>query len=61
MKTLIIVTHPHIEELLHPFELTFEYIPADERLFFAYYGIELNRIDREKSTVYKGKIVIINP
>lgn len=45
MKTLIIVSHPHIhiEELLRrPFELTFEYIHADERPFFAYYGIEMN-------------------
>lgn len=29
-------------ELLRPFELTFEYIKADYRPFFAYYGIELN-------------------
>ena len=42
MKTLIIVTHPYIEKLLRPFELTFEYIHADYRPFFAYYGIELN-------------------
>jgi len=27
---------------LRPFELTFEYIHADYRPFFAYYGIELN-------------------
>lgn len=31
-----------LEELLRPFELTFEYIKADYRPFFAYYGIELN-------------------
>lgn len=29
-------------ELTRPFELTFEYIKADYRPFFAYYGIELN-------------------
>ena len=29
-------------ELLRPFELTFEYIKADYRPFFAYYGIELD-------------------
>ncbi len=29
-------------ELLRPFELTFEYVKADYRPFFAYYGIELN-------------------
>lgn len=31
-----------LEELLRPFELTFEYVKADYRPFFAYYGIELN-------------------
>nr|WP_295923834.1 NAD(P)H-dependent oxidoreductase [uncultured Dyadobacter sp.] len=31
-----------IEELTRPFELTFEYVKADYRPFFAYYGIELN-------------------
>ena len=31
-----------LKELLRPFELTFEYIHADYRPFFAYYGIELN-------------------
>ncbi len=31
-----------LDELLRPFELTFEYIKADYRLFFAYYGIELD-------------------
>ena len=31
-----------LKELLRPFELTFEYIHADFRPFFAYYGIELN-------------------
>jgi putative NADPH-quinone reductase len=29
-------------ELTRPFELTFEYIKADYRPLFAYYGIELN-------------------
>lgn len=29
-------------ELTRPFELTFEYVKADYRPFFAYYGIELN-------------------
>ncbi|OYD42173.1 NAD(P)H-dependent oxidoreductase [Sphingobacterium cellulitidis] len=31
-----------LDELLRPFELTFEYIKADYRPFFSYYGIELN-------------------
>lgn len=31
-----------LEELTRPFELTFEYIRADYRSFFAYYGIERN-------------------
>lgn len=31
-----------LAELLRPFELTFEYVKADYRPFFAYYGIELN-------------------
>ncbi|MEZ0007637.1 putative NADPH-quinone reductase [Flavobacterium sp. 28YEA47A] len=32
----------NLRELTAPFELTFEYIKADYRFFFAYYGIELN-------------------
>lgn len=31
-----------LEELTRPFELTFKYVKADYRPFFAYYGIELN-------------------
>lgn len=31
-----------IEELTRPFELSFEYVKADYRPLFAYYGIELN-------------------
>ncbi|GEM50537.1 NAD(P)H oxidoreductase [Empedobacter brevis NBRC 14943 = ATCC 43319] len=31
-----------LAQLTAPFELTFEYIKADYRPFFAYYGIELN-------------------
>lgn len=31
-----------LRELTAPFELTFDYIRADYRYFFAYYGIELN-------------------
>ncbi|WP_031530181.1 NAD(P)H-dependent oxidoreductase [Dyadobacter crusticola] len=31
-----------LEALLRPFELTFEYVKADYRPFFAYYGIEYN-------------------
>ena len=31
-----------LEELTRPFELTFEYVKADYKLFFAYYGIERN-------------------
>ncbi|WP_164112189.1 MULTISPECIES: NAD(P)H-dependent oxidoreductase [Sphingobacterium] len=31
-----------LSELLRPFELTFEYVKADYRPFFAYYGIELD-------------------
>lgn len=31
-----------LAELLRPFELTFEYVKADYRPFFAYYGMELN-------------------
>ena len=52
MKTLILVVHPHlneslinkrwVEELTRPFELTFEYVKADYRPPFVFYGIELN-------------------
>ena len=40
-----------LAELLRPFELTFEYVKADYRPFFAYYGIELDRTEEwiEKS------------
>lgn len=31
-----------IEELTRPFELSFEYVKADYRPFFAYYGLEYN-------------------
>ena len=31
-----------LAELLRPFELTFDYVKADYRPFFAYYGIELD-------------------
>ncbi|RBQ03349.1 NAD(P)H-dependent oxidoreductase [Pedobacter miscanthi] len=31
-----------LSELLRPFELSFEYVKADYRPFFAYYGIEFN-------------------
>lgn len=31
-----------LEELTRPFELTFEYVKADYKPFFAYYGIERN-------------------
>ncbi|WP_028295632.1 NAD(P)H-dependent oxidoreductase [Olivibacter sitiensis] len=31
-----------LAELTRPFELTFEYVRADYRSFFAYYGVELN-------------------
>ncbi|UYQ95002.1 NAD(P)H-dependent oxidoreductase [Chitinophaga horti] len=31
-----------LEELLRPFELTFEYVKADYRPFFAFYGLEFN-------------------
>jgi len=31
-----------LQQLLAPFELTFDYIKADYKGFFAYYGIELN-------------------
>lgn len=34
-----------VEELTRPFELSFEYVKADYRPFFAYYGIELNSSD----------------
>lgn len=34
-----------LEELTRPLELTFEYVRADYRPFFAYYGIELNTSD----------------
>jgi putative NADPH-quinone reductase len=34
-----------LQQLLSPFELTFEYVRADYRGFFAYYGIELNSTD----------------
>ncbi|AIM36736.1 hypothetical protein KO02_08490 [Sphingobacterium sp. ML3W] len=38
-------------QLLSPFELTFEYVKADFKGFFAYYGIELNSSEQmiEKS------------
>jgi len=29
-----------LEDLLHPFELSFEYVKADYKPFFAYYGID---------------------
>lgn len=32
----------NLEQLTSPFELTFEYVKADYKPFFAYYGIELN-------------------
>ncbi|WP_257669819.1 NAD(P)H-dependent oxidoreductase [Parapedobacter tibetensis] len=32
----------NLKQLTSPFELTFEYIRADYKQFFAYYGIELN-------------------
>ncbi len=40
-----------LEELTTPFELTFNYIRADYRSFYAYYGIEINSTDEwiEKS------------
>ncbi|MET3115438.1 putative NADPH-quinone reductase [Pedobacter sp. CG_S7] len=40
-----------LKQLLAPFELTFEYIKADYRGFFTYYGIELNNSEElvEKS------------
>ncbi|WP_421944991.1 NAD(P)H-dependent oxidoreductase [Pedobacter sp.] len=40
-----------LEELTRPFELSFEYVRADYKPFFAYYGIELNTTDEyiEKS------------
>ncbi|TDQ08290.1 NAD(P)H-dependent oxidoreductase [Pedobacter metabolipauper] len=31
-----------VDELLRPFELSFEYIKADYQPFFAYYGLEFN-------------------
>ncbi|MDN3587860.1 NAD(P)H-dependent oxidoreductase [Pedobacter aquatilis] len=31
-----------LEELTRPFDLTFEYVKADYKPFFAYYGIDLN-------------------
>lgn len=34
-----------LNELTRPLELTFEYVRADYRPFFAYYGIELNTSD----------------
>lgn len=34
-----------LKELTRPLELTFEYVRADYRPFFAYYGIELNTSD----------------
>ena len=34
-----------VEELTRPFELSFEYVKADYRPLFAYYGIELNSSD----------------
>lgn len=34
-----------LEELTRPFELSFEYIRADYKPFFAYYGIDLNTTD----------------
>lgn len=41
-----------MEELLRPFELTFDYIKADYQPFFGHYGIELNSSDHavEQST-----------
>lgn len=36
-----------MEQLLTPFELTFDYIKADYKGFFAYYGIELNSSKKE--------------
>jgi putative NADPH-quinone reductase len=40
-----------LEELTRPFELSFEYVKADYKPFFAYYGIEYNFSDEwiEKS------------
>jgi putative NADPH-quinone reductase len=40
-----------LEELTRPFELSFEYVKADYKPFFAYYGIEYNSSDKwiEKS------------
>jgi putative NADPH-quinone reductase len=40
-----------LEELTRPFELSFEYVKADYKPFFAYYGIEYNSSDEwiEKS------------
>lgn len=35
-----------MQELLRPFELTFEYVKADYRPFFPHYGIELNGSDQ---------------
>lgn len=35
-----------MEELLRPFELTFEYVKADYRPPFVYYGIELNSTEK---------------
>lgn len=34
-----------LTELTRPFELTFEYVKADYKPFFAYYGMELNSSD----------------
>ncbi|MHA4740597.1 NAD(P)H-dependent oxidoreductase [Dyadobacter sp. MSC1_007] len=34
-----------VEELTRPFELSFQYVKADYRPFFAYYGIEANSSD----------------
>lgn len=34
-----------LEELTRPFELSFQYVRADYRPFFAYYGIERNSSD----------------
>lgn len=31
-----------LEELTRPFQLTFEYVKADYKFFYAYYGLELN-------------------
>ena len=42
-----------MQELTHPFEVTFNYVKADYKGFFAYYGIEFNTSDEwiEKSVL----------